>query len=270
MMNKKLVAVILILGILLVVGYTNLSGYFVKTQTATETAIVARVIDGDTVQLTDEREVRLLGINAPEKQEPYYQESKNRLKALIENRTVSLEKDKTDKDIHRRSLRYVFVDDIFINLKMIEEGYATVYIIPPDEKYSSQLLKAENEAKQKKIGIWKASEVAGCIEIINFHYNAEGNDNENLNDEYVVFRNNCSFVLNMDGWELKDEGTNIYKFSSFSLLSEDTVTLYSGSGKNTDTNLYWNRKTAVWNNDGDTLYIRDKDGSLILSYTYPS
>ncbi|MDI6811717.1 MAG: lamin tail domain-containing protein [archaeon] len=51
-----------------------------------------------------------------------------------------------------------------------------------------------------------------------------------------------------------------------------TVTLYTGAGKDTTTELYWNssgcRCNAVWNNDGDTLYLRDMNGNLVMSYSY--
>jgi hypothetical protein len=40
-------------------------------------------------------------------------------------------------------------------------------------------------------------------------------------------------------------------------------------GSNTATELYWGRSYgAVWNNDGDTLYLRDSNGNLVLSYSY--
>jgi len=46
-------------------------------------AIVPRIIDGDTIELQNGERVRLLGINTPEKGQPYYEEATNRLQELI-------------------------------------------------------------------------------------------------------------------------------------------------------------------------------------------
>jgi micrococcal nuclease len=110
-------------------------------------AMVSRVIDGDTIELQGNIEVRLLGINTLEEGQPYYQESTNRLKELVEGKIVVLESDVQDKDQYGRLLRYVFIDGVFANLQMLKEGYATVYIIRPNTKYEASLRNAENEAK---------------------------------------------------------------------------------------------------------------------------
>jgi micrococcal nuclease len=270
MEHKKIIGIsIFVIGLFIVIGYSAFTGYLIKTQKSERIiATVADVIDGDTLELTTGERVRLLGTNAPEKGEYYYNESKNKLKQLVEGKNVSLEKDVIDKDRYNRLLRYVFLDNTFVNLELVKEGYSTVYIIPPNIKYSKEFLEAENEAKKNEIGVWKTSAYKECIEIVNFHYNAKGNDNENLNDEYVIFKNVCDFSIDMNNWEIKDEATNIYRFSEFSLLPHATVTLYSGSGIDSVTELYWNSRRAIWNNVGDTLYLRNSNGNLVLSQSY--
>lgn len=232
--------------------------------------IVSYVIDGDTLILTNDERVRLIGINAPESGQNCYLESKNKLEELVDSNEVTLEKDVSDKDMYGRLLRYVYIDSLFVNLEMVRLGYATAYEYPPDTKYSVQIANAENEAKTNQYGcIWKPSEEEECITIINFHYDAEGNDNYNLNDEYVTFKNGCSYSIDMTSWTVKDEATHIYTFPTFSLGDGNSVTLYSGIGTNTETELYWGRSYgAVWNNDGDTLYLRDSNGDLVLSHSY--
>ena len=151
----------------------------------------------------------------------------------------------------------------------MKNGFAHVYFLSPDEKFYLEFKKAEKEAKDKKIGIWKSS-FNDCISLINFRYNAEGNDNTNLNDEYVVFRNKCDNAVSLSGWEIKDEGTSIYKFKTFVLYPSSEFTIYSGSGKDSNNTLYWNSNRAIWNNDKDTLFLKDSNGNLVLYYTYPS
>jgi len=118
------------------------------------TIIVSQVIDGDTIKIQTDKTVRLLGMNAPEMGQPYYEESTRRLKELIEGKTVTLEKDIEDKDQYGRLLRYIFLNNKNINVKLIREGLATVYIIHPNVKYEMELRQAENEAKNLEISIW--------------------------------------------------------------------------------------------------------------------
>ncbi len=58
-------------------------------------------------------------------------------------------------DRYDRLLRYVFLDNENINIKLVRGGYATVYILPPDVKYKTELEQAEQEAKNETLGIWK-------------------------------------------------------------------------------------------------------------------
>jgi len=245
----------------------------ITPKSETTSAIVSNVIDGDTVKLQNGEKVRLLGINTPEMGQPYYEEATNRLKELIEGKTVRLEKDVEDKDQYGRLLRHIYIDDTFVNLEMVREGYANVYIIPPNTKYSYEFEKAEEEAKNAERGIWQRSEeLSKCISILYFHWNAEGNDCYNLNDEYVTFKNTCPQSIDMTGWTVKDEANHIYTFLDFNLAGDATVTLYTGAGIDTTAELYWNSSghtcNAIWNNDGDMLYLRDIGGNLVMSYSY--
>jgi micrococcal nuclease len=119
-----------------------------------EEVFVYEVIDGDTFLISTGDRIRLIGIDAPEKDQQYYSEAKERLSGLLKNKRVTIKKDKEDKDSYRRLLRYVYADDVFVNLELVEEGYARVLIIPPNSKYESELRKAEYEAKESELGIW--------------------------------------------------------------------------------------------------------------------
>lgn len=236
-----------------------------------------RVIDGDSIELPDNTEVRLLGINTPERGQPYYQEAGDRLKELIQGRNMTLEGDAQDKDQYGRLLRYVFADGLFVNLQLVREGYASVYIIPPNVKYEAELRSAENEAKTLKLRLWKQPSGEGvcdnrCIGILYFTWNAEGNDCDNPNGEYVTLANSCPHSCDMTGWTVKDDSSrDPYVFPALVLESGAKVTLYTGCGTNTKTQLYWcisGSCPAVWNNDGDTLYLRNDKGELVVNYTY--
>lgn len=241
----------------------------------TTSAVVSRVIDGDTIELESGEKVRLLGINTPEMGQPYYEEATNRLKEFVEGKAITLEKDVNDKDQYSRLLRYIYVDDVFVNMELVREGYANVYILPPNTKHEAELRSAWKDCLKKRINLCEPSESycdERCIGILNFNWNAEGNDCNNLNDEYVVFKNSCSYPCNLTDWTVKDEGNNIYTFPKFTLGEEAVVTLYTGCDINTGTKLYWcssgRECNAIWDNDGDTLYLRDANGKLIIEYNY--
>ena len=232
-------------------------------------AFVSRVIDGYTVELSTKERVRLLGINTPEKGQYLFKESTNYLKSLVENKTVFLEADKVDKDKYNRSLRHIFVGNVFVNVELVRLGYAVAYIIPPNEKYSGQITAVEAWAREAGLGVWKVKiKDAFCIGIYEFRYNAAGNDNENLNGEYVVFRNSCNYTMNLDGWTLKDRDRNEYRFSNFTAEGKRTFSLHSGHGAGNETDLYWEKGRAVWNNDGDRLVLSDAESNVMVDYSY--
>ncbi|MFH1445187.1 MAG: lamin tail domain-containing protein [Nanoarchaeota archaeon] len=233
-------------------------------------AFVARIIDGDTIELENEERVRLLGIDTPEKGQILWQEATDRLTELIDGKNVTLETDETDKDKYERSLRYVWLNNQNIDVLMVREGYAEVLIIEPDHKYESELRDAQNYAQASNLGIWKYQDLADgfCIGISWFQYNAAGDDNDNLNAEYVEFRNKCTYPVEMTGWKLSDATEKTYIFPDFTIANKTTFTVYTGTGINTGEKLYWNQDHAVWNNDGDQLRMWNADGELVLDYEY--
>ena len=99
---------------------------------------------------------------------------------------------------------------------------------------------------------------------------AEDNDHLNENDEYVVFRNDGSEPLDMSGWTVEDEANHEYIVpEGFTLTPGASVTLYTGSGTDTPTELYWGSDGAIWNNDGgDTVIVSDESGDVVLQNEY--
>lgn len=268
MIDKKLATILAMVVIIFITGcFVKFSGYASKRQ---ETVTVARVIDGDTLELANSKHIRLIGIDSPEKGQQYYTESTDALKKMTEGRTVILEGDVSNTDGRGRLLRYVFVGDMFVNLEMVRQGYATARIISPDEKYKAELMEAEAEAREKELGIWKpsTSPYADRIEMSTFHWNAKGDDNDNLNDEYVTFKNACDLEIDMTRWTVYDDSFHTYTFTAFILSPRAKVTLHSGSGVDNTTDIYWDGKWPVWNNDGDSLQMRDSDGMLVIAHKY--
>ena len=126
---------------------------------------VVHVVDGDTIDIENEVRIRLLGIDAPERGECFYNESKAYMKELLKNEHIRIEKDISGADRYDRLLRYVYVpsdspeeDDIFANEEMVRYGYAKTYGESPDNRYRDLLASAQEEAKEKGRGLWSTCE----------------------------------------------------------------------------------------------------------------
>lgn len=122
-----------------------------------ETAMVTRVIDGDTLEINHQTKVRLIGIDAPETKpnDCYALESKLALEALTLNHQVTLETDVSNTDLYQRLLRYIWINGQLINQELIRQGYAIAKAYPPDTKYRSQLNQAQQEAQAETLGLWQ-------------------------------------------------------------------------------------------------------------------
>lgn len=105
-----------------------------------------------------------------------------------------------------------------------------------------------------------------CMSVLNFNYAPAGN---NLSNEYFTLKNSCSYSIDMSGWTAKDNSNHVYTFPSFNLGDAAQVSIVTGSGTGNSTTLYWGRSSAVWNNDGDTLYLNASNGTSVLIYSYP-
>ena len=229
---------------------------------------VQRVIDGDTIVLADGRSVRYIGIDTPEAGETYFEEAKEANRRLVADKNIRLEPDVEEKDRFGRTLAYIYVNDTFVNVGLVQEGYARAYPYPPNIKYEGVFSNAEKEAKRKRIGIWSSRPQGSEIEIADIGFDPPGNDRENLNGEWVMIVSNTDTPVEMVGFSLTDDSNHVYSFGYFTLSARETVVVFSGSGADTPTSLYWGSKTPIWNNDGDTAYLKDAGGSLIDEYPY--
>lgn len=140
---------------------------------SSERAIVTRVIDGDTIELTDRRRVRYIGIDTPETVDPrrpvecFGREAAGENRNLVEGKEVRLEKDISDVDRYGRLLRYVYVDDQMINEVLVRGGFAHASTFPPDVKYQDQFRNVEREARDNNRGLWEGCTLTNPTNLTN-------------------------------------------------------------------------------------------------------
>jgi micrococcal nuclease len=120
----------------------------------TDTFLVTRVIDGDTIEIEGGYRVRYIGIDAPERSEAYYWEALQANRTLVEGKRVRLERDVENLDRYGRLLRYVWVDGTFVNAQLVRLGCARARAYPPNLKYQNYLLEMEREAQEQELGLW--------------------------------------------------------------------------------------------------------------------
>lgn len=125
---------------------------------------VVRVIDGDTIEVEGGEKVRYLGVDTPEsttKKECFGKEAAARNRELVEGKMVRLEKDRRDREKYGRALRFVYIGETLVNIELVREGYARVYVLEKSMSHVDDFLKAENEAQEKGLGLWGACPIGG-------------------------------------------------------------------------------------------------------------
>src|SRR4030065_1778765 len=129
-------------------------GSFIESLVFFKSNKVKEVIDGYTIGLESGEHFRYVGIDTPEKDQPFYLEAKELNQKLIESKEIRIEFDLQRKDKYGRTLAYVYVGETFVNAELVRNGLANLYTVPPNVKHTEYFLKLQSEAKEKKLGIW--------------------------------------------------------------------------------------------------------------------
>ncbi|MDD5699852.1 MAG: thermonuclease family protein [Candidatus Nanoarchaeia archaeon] len=259
--KRQIFILIILFAFLIAINYnfldSRLEGFLIGNDI--EYAKVTRVVDGDTIKINGNETVRFLGINTPERGELYYKEAKEFLEKLILNKTVKIERGKEDRDMYERLLRYVFLGDENINLKLVEEGLANPYIYDAD-KYTKLLRDAWINCIEENKNLCEKSkdECADCIELKEL----------DVKSQALALYNSCGFSCDLNGWTIKDEGRKKFIFKTFILNGNEEVSVIVGNETDTQDILFWKRSDYVWTSGGDTLFLRDGEGKLVLWKNY--
>ena len=230
-MHRDVKILVVLIILLLALNYPILDDLLNKLLNTRQEVHVDRIIDGDTIE-SNRTSIRLLGINAPERGEFLYQESKDFLdnELLDQEATLEFIGDRYDK--YHRLLAYVFLNNTNINVKMVENGFANYYFYSGKDKYSGALLDAWKTCIKNQINLCEPSDdmCASCI---------------NINDINSII-NTCSFSCDITGWQVRGEGREKFIFSE-QIISP-------GSSLNFALDL---------SNTGNSLFLRDEEGKLV-------
>jgi micrococcal nuclease len=155
---------LVLLALLVLAGlqsWRGCSGDHATERLPAKDAVVQRVVDGDTLLLSDRTRVRLIGVDAPESVkpdwpvEPFGPDASAFTRQFVSGRDVRLEFDKERIDQYGRTLAYVWVGDKMLNEELVRAGLARC-----EKKYNyskqkkDRFRRAEQEARQSQRGIW--------------------------------------------------------------------------------------------------------------------
>ena len=125
------------------------------------TALVVGITDGDTIDVEIEGvvyQLRYIGMDTPERGEPFFAESTEANRQLVADQTVTLVKDVSETDRFGRLLRYVYLaDGTFVNAELVRSGYALAATYPPDVANAGLFAQLQNEAEANTVGLWAAA-----------------------------------------------------------------------------------------------------------------
>ena len=110
---------------------------------------------------------------------------------------------------------------------------------------------------------------AGCIRISAVRFNASGDDNKNLNDEWVRVSNVCSSMISVGGWWIKDRhGQQVHLRELGPNGQGIHLPAHRQGHQSTRPPLLGPDQSEVWNNSGiETAYLVNKYGKVVSNVT---
>jgi len=110
---------------------------------------ICKIIDGDTFHFCNGMRVRLDSIDAPERREPFYWESRKALASLLQTRNVAVTNCRTD-DTGKRQACGVFADGRDVQAELVRMGLAWDWPKYSGGRYQTE----ETAAKAARRGVW--------------------------------------------------------------------------------------------------------------------
>ncbi len=162
---EKIATVLLIIAIVGVWVYNPSGGEDESDSIYKGPYEVVKVVDGDTIRLMidgNSTPVRLIGIDTPESVHPDAEKNvpegklaSEHTKELTEGHWVYVEYGTEPYDRYGRILAYVYLDEeTMLNAQILEDGYAEVYTLKPNDKYEDYFLSLDEDARSKNAGLW--------------------------------------------------------------------------------------------------------------------
>ena len=143
---------------------------------------VTHVFDGDTIEVErDGRAYRLryIGVDTPERDEPFYQDAFDFNRDLVADEVVTLVRDVSETDQYGRLLRYVYLSDgTFVNAAVISSGLGRLVTFPPDVAQTDNFKQLQEQARLAGVGLWSRPDLTGPCDCDRNLYNCRDFDTQ--------------------------------------------------------------------------------------------
>lgn len=266
------------------------------------TGRVTAVADGDTIWVNLAGDgtkrpvrVRLAGIQATETRHSNLNNSRNwchgvqaakALRKLVQNRRVQLRGVRADSRSLGRPLRYVFVRSggrwVDVQRILLQQGHVMSLTLENENTNDAAYGLLAQRAATTGRGLWNTTTCgAGPQQSVPLrtwvHWDAEGNDGQNPNGEYVVVENrSATETLNLGGWMVRDTSQAWYRFPSSARIAPNSfVRLFVGRGTDSAQAFHWNLGKPLFSNPSDApgttefAVLMDPRGDFRSWATYP-
>lgn len=261
-----------------------------------ENAKVQKAADGDTLWVKigkkKNRElIRFVGVQATEiahrgagKNWCHGLTAKKFMNDLTKGRKVKLKGLYKSSSSLGRKYRTVFVkrDGVWVDVQaaLLQAGLG---IASPDDKEWVQnrlYMTLMQQAMHQGINMWNTATCGVGPQQhvplrVGLNWDAAGDDHVNVNDEYVVVRNDSSETVPLAGWSVRTRTHAMFDFPDWaSVPPKGQVVLHVGKGNNDQRNFYWGSSVPMFRNvdskdSGDTAILLDPQGDFRAYSTYP-
>lgn len=246
--------------------------------------IVDGVIDGDTIQavVNGQRiEIRLIGINAPDGNECYGDESRTALASLVTGQTVVLASDGLDTDSAGRARRYVLIEGdpaVLVNAALVSSG--AVVPLHDGHLMEADFLLRGDQAYASGNGMW-GTFVCGHpnggvspdrpqLRIGDLSFAPIDADELDLTAEWFQIVNQSYTSVDVSGWTVRDE-TGRHRLelpSGTAIAAGGILQITTACGTNTGGLLHWCSDSAIWSTGGNTIILQDQLGNVVERRSY--
>jgi hypothetical protein len=155
-----------------------------------------------------------------------------------------------------------------LSIQLLELGLGHLFVIPPDDTDLTPFIAAQERARAAHRGIWSTAEFQGVLHITSFHANADGDDRENVNGEYLRICNVSPAPLDLAGFRIVDISGRSWEFPQMIVPPGNTVKVHSGIGENqadptAQLEVFLGSADPIWNNKEDRATIYDRYGRVV-------
>ena len=117
-----------------------------------------------------------------------------------------------------------------------------------------------------------AAAAGPALRFFGTQYDSPGTDNRSaasLQAEWISLVNTGAKPVSLKGYTIRDKQNHVYKFGAVKIAAKGgRVWLRTGKGKATATTVYWGSGNYIWNNTGDTAYLRNAAGKTVDTCTW--